>query len=76
MNRRLPALTLKKLIKAPEGASYVTCRTKGSHMHIAHPERPGVTFPIPLHNKDLKRGALADMIKQAGLSQEEFLDLL
>jgi len=29
-----------------------------------------------MHNRDVKRGALADLIKQVGLTQKEFLALL
>jgi hypothetical protein len=28
---------------------------------------------VPRHAREMKRGALADIIKQAGLTQEEFL---
>jgi predicted RNA binding protein YcfA (HicA-like mRNA interferase family) len=31
---------------------------------------------VPVHAADLKRGTLAAVIKQAGLTAEEFLDLL
>jgi predicted RNA binding protein YcfA (HicA-like mRNA interferase family) len=31
---------------------------------------------IPYHNKDMKPGTLASVIKQAGLSVEEFVELL
>jgi predicted RNA binding protein YcfA (HicA-like mRNA interferase family) len=31
---------------------------------------------VPLHNRDLERGTLHSIIKQAGLTEEEFLGLL
>jgi len=31
---------------------------------------------VPFHTKDLKRGTLAGIIKQAGLSLDELIDLL
>lgn len=31
---------------------------------------------IPYHNKDLKPGTLASVIKQSGLTVEEFVELL
>jgi len=34
------------------------------------------SVPIPVHPRDLKRGLLQRIIKQAGLSREEFLRLL
>ncbi len=31
---------------------------------------------IPYHNKDLKKGTIIQIIKQSGLTLEEFLDLV
>jgi predicted RNA binding protein YcfA (HicA-like mRNA interferase family) len=31
---------------------------------------------VPYHNRDLKRGTVAAIINQAGLSTEEFIELL
>jgi len=31
---------------------------------------------IPYHNKDLKKGTIIKIIKQTGLTLEEFLDLM
>lgn len=45
----------------------------GSH-YILKKERLRVT--VPYHNKDLKPGTLKSIIEQAGLTVEEFLDLL
>jgi predicted RNA binding protein YcfA (HicA-like mRNA interferase family) len=32
--------------------------------------------PVPFHNRDLKRGTLHNILKQAGFGEEEFLDLI
>ena len=44
------------------------------------PDRPGrlVTVPVhpPVHPGDPERGTLAAMVKQAGLTRDEFLELL
>jgi predicted RNA binding protein YcfA (HicA-like mRNA interferase family) len=36
----------------------------------------GRTFPPALHAKDLKRGTLSGIIRQAGITREDFLRLL
>jgi predicted RNA binding protein YcfA (HicA-like mRNA interferase family) len=36
----------------------------------------GRSTAIPVHARDVKRGVLLDIIKQAGLTQAEFLRLL
>ena len=37
--------------------------------------RDNVGITIPIHNKDLKKGTLRHIIKQSGLTTEEFLKL-
>ncbi len=76
MSRRLPTLTPRKVIQALERGGFVLLRTKGSHHHYVHPDRPERLVPIPYHAQDLKRPLLHSIIKQAGLTEEEFLDLL
>jgi predicted RNA binding protein YcfA (HicA-like mRNA interferase family) len=47
----------------------------GSHMHLRHPAtRRKVT--VAIHHKELRRGTLTKIIKDSGLTKEEFLDLL
>ena len=73
MLKNLPALKPKKIIKALERNGFFIHHTTGSH-YILKKEKLRVT--VPYHNKDLKPGTLASIIKQAGLTAEEFLDLL
>ena len=76
MTGRLPALTPRKVIRAFERAGFVLVRVTGSHHLYEHPERLGRIVPVPLHPGDLKRALLKTIIKQAGLTEEEFLELL
>ncbi|MFL6256380.1 MAG: type II toxin-antitoxin system HicA family toxin [Pyrinomonadaceae bacterium] len=73
MTRRLPALKPKKVIRALERYGFSVHHTSGSH-YILKKEKLRVT--VPYHNKDLKPRTLASIIEQAGLTVEEFLDLL
>jgi predicted RNA binding protein YcfA (HicA-like mRNA interferase family) len=47
-------------------------RQKGSHLILARDE---IVVPIPKH-KEIKRGLLLEIIAEAGLTKEEFMDLL
>ena len=40
--------------------------------------RPGLSglVVIPMHRRDLKRGTLASILRQAGLSRSEFIGFL
>ena len=70
---KLPALKPREVIRVLEKAGFSFIRQKGSH-RIYVKENIGVT--IPFHNRDLKRGTLRHIIKQAGFTTEEFLKLL
>jgi predicted RNA binding protein YcfA (HicA-like mRNA interferase family) len=48
----------------------------GSHHILKHPNRPIPRVTVAYHNRDLKRKTLATIIDQAGLSVEEFIELL
>ena len=46
-------------------------RQTGSHLILYHSQLKK-TIPVPIHTKDLKRGLLLSIIKQANSSEEEF----
>lgn len=76
MSRRLPAITAKKVIRALERHGFFVHHVSGSHYILKHPGNPILRVTIPYHHKDLKRSTLNAIIKQTGLTVEEFLDLL
>jgi predicted RNA binding protein YcfA (HicA-like mRNA interferase family) len=58
-------------------AGFYTSRQKGSHVQMRRDEPPpGRTVPVPTGKKSLPRGTLSAIIRQAGLTREEFLELL
>jgi predicted RNA binding protein YcfA (HicA-like mRNA interferase family) len=73
MSKKLPVLKPKKVIKTLERNGFYLHHVSGSH-HILKKDKQRVT--VPYHNKDLKPRTLASIISQAGLTVEEFLDLL
>jgi predicted RNA binding protein YcfA (HicA-like mRNA interferase family) len=70
---RLPSVRPRIVIRALKRNGFVIDHITGSH-YILIRERLRVT--VPYHNRDLKRGTLAAIIAQAGLTVEEFVDLL
>jgi len=66
--------TPKKMIKGLKRAGFVEHHTKGSHVYLWHAGKKLMTS-VPMHNKDLKRGLMMAIIKQANLSDEEIEDL-
>ncbi|MGI8441055.1 MAG: type II toxin-antitoxin system HicA family toxin [Thermoleophilaceae bacterium] len=75
MSERLPTVRPRQLIRVLEQKGWRLQRTKGSHHHFVHPDNPKIAS-VPVHAKDLKRGLLSGLLKDTGISREEFLRLL
>ena len=73
MSPALSDLPVRKVSKALESLGFAHVRTKGSHLVYAHPD--GRVAVVPQHGT-VKRGTLASIIRQAGLTSAEFLNLL
>ena len=76
MSQHLPALKPAKVIRALQRAGFYIHHVKGSHHYLKHPDKPELRVTVPVHGSDLKRRTLASIIEQAGLSIEEFVELL
>ena len=69
----LPVISGDDFVKAVRKIGYVWDHTEGSHMILLHPS--GRRLSAPRH-KELGRGLLRSLIRDAGLSREEFMALL
>jgi len=72
---KLPAITPKDVIKVLEKEGFILDRIKGSHHIYYHPETRRRAV-IPFHKKDLPKGTLLEILKQAGISRETIQKLL
>ena len=71
---KLPILSGRECVKALEKAGFHIDRQKGSHLML-YRDDPASLVVVPNH-KELDRGTLKSIIRQAGLSDEEFAKLL
>jgi predicted RNA binding protein YcfA (HicA-like mRNA interferase family) len=72
---RLKPLPANQVVKALERAGFKRIRQKGSHLFLRHSD--GRTTVVPIHKgEEIGRGLLQEIIKDAKLSKEEFLNLL
>jgi predicted RNA binding protein YcfA (HicA-like mRNA interferase family) len=72
---RILPLNPYKLIKILERAGFKIIRQKGSHVIMMNNKKTRIV--VPVHpGKDVKSGLIRAIIKEAGLSKEEFLKLL
>jgi len=70
-----PSLTPERVIRALEKKGFVLDRVKGNHHIYYYPEtKRRVT--VPRHKKDLPKGTLLEILKQAGITKEEPKSLL
>ena len=75
MLARLPGARAKEVIKALERAGFLFDRQQGSHATYRHPQTKRTTV-VPVHSKELPRWLLKKIIKDAGLSEDQFRDVL
>jgi len=75
MRQELPVLKPKQVVAALEKAGFEVRRQTGSHVIMY---KAGVRHPIsiPQHPADLPKGTLRAIIRQAGLTVDEFLGFL
>lgn len=71
---RLPQVSGMGCVKALQRTGYVVRRQTGSHIILTRQDPYGFVS-VPNH-KTLKAGTLRGIIGQAGLTVEEFLELL
>ena len=67
---KLKALTAKKIIKLLEEKGFQLDRTSGSHFIFYRPEDKKRAV-VPFHAKDLPKGTLISILKQAGIDLNE-----
>lgn len=72
---RLPQVTAIELLRALKRAGWYEVRQSGSHLRLRHDERPE-DLTISMHRGDLPTGTLRAILKQAGLTPAQFLELL
>lgn len=72
---RLPQLRSREVIRALQNAGFHIVRTTGGHTIMYKAGLPRAV-PVPQHSGDLKRPVLASIVREAGLTVDEFLRFL
>ncbi|MBU1103824.1 MAG: type II toxin-antitoxin system HicA family toxin [Nanoarchaeota archaeon] len=74
---KLPILSGKELIKALAKIGFQHVRTTGSHaiLNKIGEEKGKTTVPVPLH-REIAKGTLNSIIKQANITREKLFELL
>ena len=69
---KLPHVSGAQAVKAPERLGFTVARQSGSHIIL----RKGSTGCVVPNHKEIKVGTLAGILRQAGISTDEFLRVL
>ena len=72
----LPVVTPRQLLRALQRSGFFVHHVTGSHHYLKHPDKPAVRISVPYHAKDLKRGTLQSILRQAGLTADQLIELL
>jgi predicted RNA binding protein YcfA (HicA-like mRNA interferase family) len=72
---RLPAVRSRQVIRFLEENGFIWDHTSGSHFVYYHPvsHRRAV---VPRHNRDVPKGTLMSLLREAGFTREELVDFL
>jgi predicted RNA binding protein YcfA (HicA-like mRNA interferase family) len=76
MSNRLPSCTARDVDRALRRKGLVIAHQKGSHRYYANPVTGDILTTVPMHPGDLPRWMLKRILKDAGLSEQAFRDLL
>lgn len=71
----LPVISGRDAVKAFRKLGYEVDRQKGSHIILRQEQSPYRRLTVPDH-KEIAKGTLRGLIRQAGLTVEEFWGLL
>ena len=67
----MKAISGKRLCKILEARGWELQRIRGSHHIYTHPDHNAI-LTVPVHgNRDLKKGTLGQLLKDAGLTEDD-----
>ena len=72
---RFPNLTVVKIIQVLKRAGFVEHESRGSHRTYKNPVT-GYRTTVSFHSGDVSRSLMKEIIRQAGLSEDEFRKFL
>lgn len=61
------------VVRVLQRAGFIEHRQTGSHKIL---KKGDFRVTVPMHSRDLKKGTVDSIIKQSGLTVEEFMELL
>jgi len=72
----LPIVRPREAVAALQRAGFVAHHQTGSHLVLKLEGAVTRRVTVPMHARDLKKGTLRSILREAGLSVDEFVALL
>ncbi|HEX4149228.1 MAG TPA: type II toxin-antitoxin system HicA family toxin, partial [Pirellulales bacterium] len=76
MMAKLPSMTPREVIQVLQRAGFVFHHQRGSHAYYHHAGDRTQWVTVPIHPGTLKPGTLRSIIRQSGLTRQQFIALL
>ena len=73
---KLPRLSGREIIKILSKQGFIVARQKGSHIILVKDSDKGKKAVVVPNHKEVDKGTLLEIIRQAGLTRDEFLKLI
>ena len=73
---KLPVVSGSDVIKMLEKGGFLVVRQRGSHVSLHKKANDKTLLVVVPMKKEIKKGTLLSIIKQAGMTREEFLSKL
>jgi len=73
---KLPRLSGSEIIKLLSKKGFGIARQKGSHVILTKETDEGKKAVVVPNHKEVDKGTLLEIIRQAGLTREEFMELI
>ncbi len=73
---KLPILSGREVIKVLSKQGFKAARQKGSHIILVKESDKGKLGVVVPNHSEIDRGTLLEIIRQAGLTKEEFIKLI
>jgi len=73
---KLPVLSGRDAIKILSKQGFKVSRQKGSHVILVKETKDGKKGVVVPNHKEIDKGTLLEIIRQSGMTKEEFLKLI
>lgn len=70
---KLPSFKPREIVKKLKKLGFIEHHQVGSHLTMKHP-LTGHRAVIPLHLKDIKKGTLLSLLREAGVEKDRFVN--